>query len=272
MPLVASTDPASGDDSDYNRSPNDGKHRSHRFIASNQLMPKFLNLEGGDKQVQFTEKWLQGKQDVPEIAAKWESGPIVKVVLDTPPAVAPGEPIPVRVIMVSKKVGHDYPTGPLDLIQSWVELHVTNSVGQEVFSSGTRDEKNFIAPGTFLFKAEPVDQNGNLIDRHNLWEMVGVRFRRAIFPGYSDSVQFSIPCPGGITAGVPTPTPDQNQTNVVQVPSLANSGSYHITAILQYRKVDQYLLNYLFGDTLKMTAPVTEIDRASTLVKVKAQL
>ena len=42
-----------------------------------------------------------------------------------------------------------------------------------------RDERNFLQPGTFLFKAEPVDQYGNLIDRHNLWEMVGVRFRRA---------------------------------------------------------------------------------------------
>ena len=33
---------------DYNRTPHDGKHRSHRFIASNQLMPVALQdkLEG----------------------------------------------------------------------------------------------------------------------------------------------------------------------------------------------------------------------------------
>ena len=46
-----------------------------------------------------------------------------------------------------------------------------------------------------MFKVEPVDQYGNLIDRHNLWEMVGVRFRRALFPGYSDTVDFNIACP-----------------------------------------------------------------------------
>src|SRR5690606_36048591 len=40
MPLVNSTDPAVGDIADYNRSASDGKHRSHRFIAANQMMPE----------------------------------------------------------------------------------------------------------------------------------------------------------------------------------------------------------------------------------------
>jgi hypothetical protein len=267
MPLVDSTDPAAGEDTDYNRRPNDGKHRSHRFIASNELMPKALKLEGWEQQVQLTEQWLQGKQPVPEIAGKWAEGPIVKVTLDAPAAVNAGEPIPLRVVMSSNKVGHDYPTGPLDLIQSWLEVHVTDVASNEVFTSGKRDAKNFITPGTFLFKAEPVDQNGNLIDRHNLWEMVGVRFRRAIFPGYSDSVQFSIPCTGSLASGGGPAQP--GQTNQVEVPAPAKSGSYHITAILQYRKVDQFLLNYIFGEKNQLTSPVTEIDRATATVEVK---
>src|SRR5262249_32156478 len=151
---------------------------------------------------------------------------------------------PLRVIMASNKVGHDYPTGPLDLIQSWLEIRVTDETGKEVFSSGKRNEKNFLTPGTFLFKAEPVDQNGNLIDRHNLWEMVGVRFRRSIFPGYSDTVQFSIPCTGSLADAHAAPAPELTQTNLVQVPSSTGSNRFQITAILQYRKVDQFLLNY----------------------------
>jgi hypothetical protein len=270
MPLVESTDPAAGDDSDYNRRPNDHKHRSHRFIASNQLMPKALKLEGWEEQVKLTERWLRGEQDVPEISPKWATGPIVKVSLETPPSIEPGEPIPVRVIMASNKVGHDYPTGPLDLIQSWLELRVTDETGKEVYTSGKRDAKNFLTPGTFLFKAEPVDQNGNLIDRHNLWEMVGVRFRRSLFPGYSDTVQYSIPCTGNVADGS-APTPDRGQTNVVQVPPPSRSGSFNVTAILQYRKVDQFLLNYLFGEQNKLTSPVTEIHRATATVKVRAK-
>jgi hypothetical protein len=269
MPLVASTDPAAGDDSDYNRTPNDHKHRSHRFIASNGLMPKALQLEGWQEQVQLTEKWLQGQQPVPEIADKWAEGPIVKVVLDAPKTIAPGQPIPIRVIMASNKVGHDYPTGPLDLIQSWLEVHVTDAAGKEIFSSGTRDEKNFLTPGTFLFKAEPVDQNGNLVDRHNLWEMVGVRFRRAIFPGYSDTVQYSIPCPADSSSKQTPVASFVGTTNQVQITAPEKLGKYTVTAILQYRKIDQFLLNYLFGgEANKLTAPVSEIARATATVNV----
>ena len=116
-----------------------------------------------------------------------------------------------------------------------------------------------------------MDQNGNLIDRHNLWEMVGVRFRRSIFPGYSDTAQFSIPCTGTLAESLASPTPERDQTNLVQMPSPDRSGTYRITAALQYRKVDQFLLNYLFGDENKLTSPVTEIDRATASVEVRAK-
>ena len=71
MPLVASNDPAAGDSADYNRSADDGKHRSHRFIASNGMMPAVLQVEGWEKQAELTELWLQGKFEIPEIEDKW---------------------------------------------------------------------------------------------------------------------------------------------------------------------------------------------------------
>jgi hypothetical protein len=242
MPLVASTDPAAGDTADYNRSSRDGKHRSHRFIAANSLVPAMLKLEGWKEHVRLTEEWLRGKRRIPEIEDKWAGGPLVTVALELATTPRPGV-LPIRVVLTSNKVGHDYPTGPLDMIQSWVEVHVIDidGGGREIFTSGTRDARNFIAPGSFLFKAEPVDQHGNLIDRHNLWEMVGVRFRRALFPGYSDAVEY---------------------------PVAASAGRYQVTAILQYRKVDQFLANYLMGENSGVTAPVVEISRASAVIQL----
>jgi hypothetical protein len=55
------------------------------------------------------------------------------------------------------------------------------------------------------------------------------------------------------------------------LPSPDKPGRYQITAILQYRKVDQFLLNYLFGEQNQLTSPVTEIGRATTTVKVNDQ-
>jgi hypothetical protein len=271
MPLVASRDPAAGDLLDYNRSQRDGKHRSHSFLGANQMMLTVCQLESGEEHSQLVERWLQGKIAVPEIQNKLAEGPIVKVAVQTPESIDPGEPIPLRVVLASNKVGHDYPTGPLDIIQSWLEVRVTDDTGHEVFSSGKRDEKNFIEPGSFLFKVEPVDQHGNLIDRHNLWEMVGVRYRRSLFPGYSDTVQYSIPCSATIVKTNPQTLLGQRDQSL-QVPSSSAPGKYLITVMLQYRKIDQFLLNYLLGEN-KLTAPVTEIARgtATVVVKTKAQ-
>lgn len=272
MPLIESRDPASGDDADYNRHTDDGKHRSHRFIASNQLMPELLKIDGWEEQVELTEKWLQGKFEIPEIQDKWAKGPIVKLALDVPESVVAGESLPVRVIFTSNKVGHDYPTGPLDIIQSWIELKVTDDRGNLIFATGRRDEKNFIEPGSFLFKAEPVDQYGNLIDRHNLWEMVGVRFRRALFPGYSDAVEYRVDCPANLLAppqGEFAGTGDDKNMRKFDVPAVGTAASYHIEATLYYRKVDQFLINFLFGEDSGITAPAVDVARASATVSVK---
>lgn len=274
MPLVDSQDPSAGDALDYNRNAGDRKHRSHRFIAANTIIPwaQRDQLEGWETQLSLTEKWLRGEFPIPEIAEKWSEGPIVKLAATAPESVAPGDTLPLKVVMASNKVGHDFPTGPLDIIQSWLEITVKTGAGDVVWTSGKRDTNNFLQPGTFLFKAEPVDQHGNLIDRHNLWEMVGVRFRRALFPGYSDVANFSIPC-SGVSSGVagrppPATTSGELDLGESSVPAPVKSGEYRVDVALQYRKVDQFLLNYLLGETNTLTSPVTEIARTSLTVKV----
>ncbi len=276
MPLVDSRDPAAGDALDYNRSPSDHKHRSHRFIAANTVMPVVLKdqLAGWKTHFELTEKWLKGETQIPEIADKWATGPIVKLAASAPGSVAPGADIPLKVVMASNKVGHDFPTGPLDLIQSWLEITVSNDKNRVVWTSGKRDAKNFLQPGTFLFKAEPVDQNGNLIDRHNLWEMVGVRFRRALFPGYSDTVNFTIPCSAALESATNALMSIRDQHGIElaapQVPAPEIPGEYRIAVSLQYRKIDQFLLNFLFGEKNTLTSPVTEIARQELVVRVES--
>jgi hypothetical protein len=267
MPLVDSTDPAAGDATDYNRSPSDHKHRSHRFLAANNFVPELLHLEGGAKHLELTERWLRGGIEIPEIREKWAEGPVVKLRIETPRVAAPGQKLPVRVVLISNKVGHDYPTGPLDMIQSWVELRVTDDLGRMVFASGQRDERNFLEPGTFLFKAEPVDQYGNLIDRHNLWEMVGVRYRRSLFPGYSDTVEYNVLCP---SAGPASPRSAGANVREYSVPA-GIRGTLSITATLHYRKIDQFLLNYVMGEAAHLTSPVVDIAGATAEVLVTAE-
>jgi hypothetical protein len=215
--------------------------------------------------VALTESWLKGTFEIPEIKDKWVEGPIVEIGLETPEYVEAGEEFTARVILTANKVGHDYPTGPLDIIQSWVEITVVDETGQTVFSSGARDERNFLEPGSFLFKAEPVDQYGNLIDRHNLWEMVGVRYRRSLFPGYSDTVDYNI----HRSAEEPSRTGGADQTRDLPVQAPSGGGQYEVTAKLFYRKVDQFLLNFFLGEDTEATAPAVELSRTTATIEVR---
>jgi len=274
MPLVDSSDPARGDEADYNRSAADGKHRSHRFLAANQFMPRALGLDGADEQAALTEKWLRGELEVPEIAEKWKEGPAVPVQLLAPATVTAGEDVSLQVAITNNKVGHDFPTGPLDIIQAWVELTVTDQDGRLVYRTGARDERQFIQPGSFIFKAEPVDQYGNLIDRHNLWEMVGVRYRRSMFPGFSDMAEFSFTCPATLVAGEPAEggvrasIDGEPTTEKMGLAVPADVTELRVTARLLYRKADQYLLDFLFGADSGLTAPVTVLAEDETTIQV----
>ncbi|HMB70113.1 MAG TPA: multiheme c-type cytochrome, partial [bacterium] len=269
MPLMDSTDPASGDDLDSYRHGGDRKHRDHRFIAANSLVPSVLQIDGWEEHARLTEEWLKGERSIPEIEYKWAAGPAVGISIDCPDEIRAGETVPVRVVITSNKVGHDFPTGPLDIIQSWINLEVTDEAGNVVYVTGDVDEDHFIRPGSFMFKAEPVDRYGNLIDRHNLWEMVGVRFRRALFPGFSDAASFSFACPSEMPARsegewADSSTPVEKEFTL----ETAAARELRVKAHLDYRKADQFLLNFMFGEDSGLTAPVIRMASDEKTIRV----
>jgi hypothetical protein len=52
------------------------------------------------------------------------------------------------------------------------------------------------------------------------------------------------------------------------VPAADAGRKLHIDAILHYRKIDQFLLNYVMGEKARLTAPVVDIARATADVCV----
>lgn len=267
MQLYASTDPAAGDGADYNRDPDDNMHRSHRFLAANQFMPNILKLSGAKEHVKLTEDWLRGEIPIPEIADKWTEGPVIPIEIIAPQTVSAGDEVAIQVSLLNNKAGHDFPTGPLDIIQAWVDLTVKDQNGTVIYQSGQLNEKNFLEKGSFVFKAEGIDQYGNLIDRHNLWEMVGARFKRALFPGFSDVAEFSFQCPTSVIRSAGKPM-DSTQNFRFRVPD-EYSGALEIKARLKYRKVNQFLVNFLFGEESGLTAHITQISKDSKVIWVE---
>ena len=253
MQLDSAYDPANGDLSDYNRSRYDNMHRSHRFLGGNQLMPTLLKLPGGNKQVELIQKWIKGEIEIPEIKNKWHNGPVLPIQLGTPETISAGQEVGIDVTVTNNKSGHHFPTGPLDLIQAWIKLTVKDSYGNVVYSSGVLDQHHFIPPGTVIYRAQPVDQFGSDVDNHHLWNLVGIKFSRALYPGFSDQLKYNFIYKPGIHG--------HTRTN----------DTLYVNAELCYRKFNQFVLNTFFSDNGKIdiTAPVTVLSSDFKKIIVK---
>jgi hypothetical protein len=94
--------------------------------------------------------------------------------------------------------------------------------------------------------------------------MVGVRYRRSLFPGFSDAAEYSFNCPSEANAPGPPPAPDRS----FRFDAPDDAGELHVVARLLYRKIDQYLLNFMFGEGTELTTRVTELARAEAHIRV----
>jgi len=271
MPLQASTDPAAGDATDYNRTLEDGMHRGHRMCGANQYIPTLQNLEGGAEQVAEVEAWLRGETEIPEIADKWTQGPVVRLAIDAPEQVAPGEQAHLRVLLTNNKTGHDFPTGPLDMIESWIELTVVDEQGNIVHHSGGVDEAtDQVVNSQVLFKADGFDRKGELIDRHNLWDLVGASYKRSLYPGVTDSFEAELVCPSMARGRLDIDTREAPGTRVDEFAvTAAEPGTLKVRAVLWYRKANPEFLDRVYGAEQDIRSPVTAISEAEATIRVQ---
>ena len=210
------------------------KHRNHWFAAANQWMPEEIHSPDAAGQTERAIQWLQGKKYIPEIANVWPKGPVLPIRIVSPQTLGPGEEAEFRAVISNNKAGHSFPTGPLDLIRAWVEVKVSDQTGRVIFHSGELLPDDHVEPGSFVLKAEGVNPEGQEIVRHDLWHYVGAKWKRAIFPGYSDMYEYKF-----------------------RVPRNAK-GPLIIAARLRYRKANQYFMDFAFPGK-HMETPITDL-------------
>ena len=210
------------------------KHRNHWFAAGNQWMPEAIHSPDDAGQTERVTDWLKGEKYIPEIANVWPKGPVLPIKIVPPQALRPGEKAEFRAVISNNKAGHSFPTGPLDLIRAWVEVKVSDENGHEIFHSGELLPDGHLEPGSFVLKAEGVNAEGQEIVRHDLWHYVGAKWKRAIFPGYSDMYEYKFTVPRNV------------------------KGPVTITARLRYRKANQYFMDFAFPGKHLQT-PITDL-------------
>jgi hypothetical protein len=229
-----SMDPGRGEGGDQRRSVEDGAHRHHGFIAANVFMPELMKLPNWEKHVALTEEWLRGETVLPEIADVYPPGPVASLQIRGPEQVAAGELVELTTVVTNRKAGHNYTTGPLDFLRSWVYLTVRDDEGKLVGEWGGIDPEtrritdepgefhevgNSRSEGTLVLESLPLNDKGEVLREHQLWQKAGGKGKRVIFPNYSDAQVFRLQVP-----------PDHR-------------GTLRIRAELQYRRYRQEFLD-----------------------------
>ena len=212
-----------------------GVIHDHRILASNAFVPEMLHLPGAGRQIELVKQWLTGQAVIPEIAKVWPAGPIISVSLIPQDPLIPNEMATIQALVINTKVGHQFPTGPLDVIQSWLEFTATDDKGQPVFSAGTLDANGRLQGKTVEYRSFLLNRQGEVLYNHALWDAVGARDKRTILPGASDSAEFRFRVPRGI------------------------AGPLHCKVRLLYRKFNPDSLAAIFPSTTPPPVPITEI-------------
>ena len=89
-----------------------------------------------------------------------------------------------------------------------------------------------------------------------------------MFPGFSDQAFFSFSCPSEVSAVQMKPVEERSFKFTAPNEKITQ---LNINAKLKYRKIDQFLVNYLFGEDSGITTPVTIISEDQKTVRVIAQ-
>ena len=264
MPLVAGNDPVEGE-----------QHRSHRALGSNVYVPALLDLPGSAEQTSKTIKWLRGEVDIPEIADRWADGPVVAMSIVAPDEIESGGLVNVSLILHNNKTGHDFPAGPLDILSSWIELKVEDNLGRTLLHLGdpTGDKPTLDAP--IVYKADWYDKRGLPVDRHNIWEVVGSSYKRALESGGVESVDVAFRCPviarPKISDSFSEDGPGERKSDVVFSIDNELVTELTVTARLLYRKADPEFIAKTYALESAIEAPTIELNVATHTIAVRSK-
>jgi hypothetical protein len=192
MPLVAADDPSADEN---------GMVRSHRFLGANTFLPildndlehlaltkEFLRSDKLRISIEHPQRddALQNLQALNEDLRKVDEAPYYYYL---------GETANLRVAVTNRGVGHAFPGGTIDINEAWLELVVLDAQGSEVYASGQIGADGAVDTSAVFYRSLPVDKKGELVWRHDLFNMIGESFKRVIPSGETDIAEyrFSVP-------------------------------------------------------------------------------
>ena len=228
-----------------------GRVRSHRFLAVNTALP-FLRGDTGT--LRRIEEFLRDEKLRVDIFAirRSDDEPVMGLDL-SPPSVSPGETVMFEVVVRNQGVGHTFPGGTNDSNEGWLEFELVDDEGQRIAISGEVGADGHLDPMAHVFKSVILDRHGRPIQKRNAQDIHVTAGVNVIGPGSADVAHYRITLPADLPAG-----------------------SLTARARLLWRKFDRAYTEFAFGANPAGFAefddvpdlPVTEIARDEVVIGV----
>jgi hypothetical protein len=243
MPSIPAKDPSAD---------RGGLVKSHRFLGANTLTAM---LSDSPTQLEETIRFLQTNKmriniDKPNRdSATQNYNPLEMQERDK--VTAPyfyylNEKAKLNITVSNIGVGHNFPGGTIDINEAWIELIITDAQGTTVFSSGELNKSNDVDPAAYFYRSMPVDRGGKDVWRHDLFNMIGDRYRNSVPPGGADIATFEF-----------------------EIPSWAVS-PLQVSTALKYRKLNKRYTAWALENE-GASLPIVDMARDSLSIPVKRQ-
>ena len=201
------------------------------------------------------ELWLQGKLPVPRFEVwylrftlhnKYDA---YRAFLDQPGTVlislraqARNGSVHATATLKNNTLVHNFPSSPLDLMESWVEVTAHDAAGREIYRNCPPQGPQEPFGDCTALGGTPADAHGEPVRKHHFWDARGVRHKSIIPPDGSLEFAYDIPVPD--TAPRPVA----------------------VTARCMYRRYNQHINTWVYGPGAA-PFPATELSRAEIRIE-----
>ena len=107
------------------------------------------------------------------------------------------ETVRVEVVVRTRRLGHFFPAGTVDVFDCWLELEARDSKGRVIFWSGMAEDNGQgpVEPGAHFYRSLQLDAHANMINKRNAWSTRAVLYAHLIPPGAADTAHFRLRVP-----------------------------------------------------------------------------
>lgn len=215
-----------------------GKLASHRWLGANSLIPQYYGYE--EQGIRIA-NFLKDNVFNVDIFAFEQAGRLTAPLGTGSATIVAKSPITVSVVIQNKGIAHSHVPEQRDMYESWVRFTVTDPNGKILHQSGDLKPAGDLDPEAHSFTNRLINIKGTLNARHEVWNNRVVAYNNSIQSGRSQLVRYSFEPP--------------------------SSGTFTVTASIQYRRFDQTFVN--FGlDKQHYVQPVVEMVTSSRTLTV----